>query len=176
MVGWTPPSCVLFLVVNMSEFYKSKLVNDFHSMKGKQRSPSSNAYASLCIKRTFIMGLNWGQVQAAKVSWRGEFGECSLWSGQGSAGCGNQPILCHQRVRLLFRREGTHIWSSVLTLLHMIENVLFPGKFYVAETKANCLMWVLPTPLRVVILNSFNLMDQIGVPSDPQQWRRWFAA
>lgn len=34
----------------------------------------------------------------------------------------------------------------------MIETFLFLGNFYVAETNATCLMWVLPTPLRVVIL------------------------
>lgn len=49
----------------------------------------------------------------------------------------------------------------------MRENFLFPGKFYVAETKANGLMWVLPTPLRVVLENSFNCMNQIGMLNNP---------
>ena len=123
-------------------------------MKGKQESnPSPNANASFCIKRAFIRGLNRGQAQAARVSWRERWRMFPLkFGGQVSAGCGSEPILSRQRVRLLFRREGAHIWSSALTLLQMIENFLFLGNFYVAETNAICLMWVLPTPLRVVIL------------------------
>lgn len=69
--------------------------------------------------------------------------------GQGPAGRGREPVLYHRRGRLLFRGEGP-TFEVLYEHCYTSEN-LFPGKFYVAETKENGLMRVLPTPLRVVI-------------------------
>ena len=90
------------------------------------------------------------------------------WAGQKDGGCFFWSLVVSfllavvvnvsypTKVKLLFRRKGAHIWSSVLTLLQMIENFLFLGNFYVAETKAACLIWVLSTIFTVVILKSLN--------------------
>ena len=56
------------------------------------------------------MGLNQGQAQAARESWKERLESASFEAGgQISAGCGSEPILSHQRGRLLFRREGARI-------------------------------------------------------------------
>ena len=95
--------CILFLdteyLAPCLNFIRANRSVISYSMKGKQKSnPSPNANASFCIKRAFIWVLNWGQAQAARVSWAERWSLFLLkFGGQLCAGCGSEPILSHQR-------------------------------------------------------------------------------
>lgn len=148
--GRLPPN-VLLLEAPCAELCWSELAPDLQSVKGGQRSPGPNASARLCIERTFIVALNGGQAQAARGGWKGHLENVpfEVRCCSGPAGCGREPNSHHQRGRLLFRGEGP-TFEVLYEHCYTSEN-LFPGKFYVAKTKENGLMWVLPTPLRVAI-------------------------
>lgn len=77
--GGSPPPCVLFLDIKYLVHCPSKSLNDFHSMKGKQRrSPSLNANARLCIKKNIYYGFELRPGSGCQRELEGEIGECIL--------------------------------------------------------------------------------------------------